>query len=88
MYLISNEVLPTLPGPKRHTLNLYEILLNDFTNGLRVLCFGCRLLTYQPKQGEILQFNFDYLYYISYLYFVTFSIYNYLKGKFNSYYTI
>ena len=67
MYLISNEVLPTLPGPNRHTLNLYDALLKGFTNGLRVLCFGCRMLSYQPKQGEILNFMFEYFYYISYL---------------------
>ena len=42
------------------------------------------MLTYQPKQGEILQFMFDYFYYVSYLYFVTFTIYNFLNAKINA----
>ena len=43
------------------------------------------MLTYQPKQGEIFQFMFDYFYNISYLYLVTFTIYNFLNAKINTY---
>ena len=83
MYLISNDVLPTSPGPNRHTLNLNDVLLKCFTNKLRFLCFGSKLLINQPKQGEIFQIIIVYFYSFSYLYFVTFTIYNFLKAKMN-----
>ena len=50
-----------------------------------VLCFGCSILPIQPKQGEILQILIDYFNYISYLYFGTITIYNFLNANINAY---
>ena len=79
--------MPTFPGPNKHTLNLYDGLLNGFTNGVfYVLVVECLLLNLNKE-------NYNNLFLITVTIFPIYNylkgnIYNYLKGKFNSYYHI